>query len=162
MFGLEARKYMSDAVSSFQVLHSNPFVFGPLFPAFASELGIKKNGFLLGYLVLPFCLQVESRGFLERANSASSIRTLSGDSSRLFGLEQRIFDFTALTNESIQYSINVGALSLDEDLALVEAGAWAEELIVEPNLLKAAKRLGKIFAPHDVLTVCRTLGIQRL
>ena len=153
---------MSNAVNSFSVLHNNPFLFGPMFPAFASELGNKKNALLLAYLVLPFCLHSKARTFLERANARSSILTLLSDRERLHGLEERIRDLTELSNKSIQYAIDVGALGLDSELSIVIGEPWPDTIIVEWGAIKAAKRLGMLFAPYDVPTIYRMLGIQRI
>ncbi|MES9904591.1 MAG: three component ABC system middle component [Sedimenticola sp.] len=153
---------MSNAVNSFSVLHNNPFLFGPMFPAFASELGDKKNAILLAYLVLPFCLHSKSRTFLERANVKSSIRTLLSDRERFHGLDERIRDLTEMSNKSLQYAIDVGALLIDSELSIAVGEPWPDTIIVEPGAIKAAKRLGILFSPYDVPTIYRMLGIQKI
>lgn len=153
---------MSNAVNSFSVLHNNPFLFGPMFPAFASELGEKKNAILLAYLVLPFCLHSKSRTFLERANVKSSIRTLLSDRERFYGLEERIQDLTDMSNKSLQYAIDIGALIIDSELSISVGEPWPDTIIVEPGAIKAAKRLGVLFSPYDVPTIYRMLGIQKI
>lgn len=153
---------MSNAVNSFSVLYNNPFLFGPMFPAFASELGPKKNAILLAYLVLPFCLHSKTRTFLERANVKSSIRTLLTDRERLHGLEERIQDLTDLSNKSLQYAIDVGGLRIDSELSLSVGESWPETIIAEPGAIKAAGRLGTLFSPYDVPTIYRMLGIQKI
>lgn len=153
---------MSNAVVSFWLLHNNPFLFGPLFPAFASELGSKKSGILLAYLVLPFCLQAKARGFLERANARSSIRTLLSERERFHGLEESIQSCTGMTNKALQYGVDIGALAIREDLSIVVGKPWPEAIIIEASAIKEVKRLGKLFAPYDVPTVYRMLGIQKI
>ena len=153
---------MSNAVDSFSVLHNNPFLFGPMFPAFASELGAKKNAILLAYLVLPFCLHRKSRTFLVRANVTSSIRTLLSDRERFYGLEERIRDLSEMSNKSLQYAIDVGALLIDSELSIAVGEPWADTIIVESGAIKAAKRLGILFSPYDVPTIYRMLGIQKI
>lgn len=153
---------MSNAVKSFSVLHNNPFLFGPMFPAFASGLGAKKNAVLLAYLVLPFCLHSKSRIFLERANVKSSIRTMLSDRERFHGLEERIRDLTEMSNKSLQYALDIGALIIDSELSIAVGVPWANTIIVEDGVIKAAKRLGILFSPYDVPTIYRMLGIQNI
>jgi hypothetical protein len=133
-----------------------------MFPAFASELGEKKNAILLAYLVLPFCLHSKSRTFLERANVKSSIRTLLSDRERFYGLEERIQDLTDMSNKSLQYAIDIGALIIDSELSISVGEPWPDTIIVEPGAIKAAKRLGVLFSPYDVPTIYRMLGIQKI
>lgn len=153
---------MSNAVTSFRVLHNNPFVFGLLFPAFAETLGSKKNGILLTYLVLPFCIHESSRRYLERANARSSIRTLISDRQRVHGLEERIQDLKEMSNKSLQYATNLGAIKIGSDLSITPSDPWPYSVIVEQGAIKAAGRLGTLFSPYDVPTVYRMLGIQKL
>lgn len=163
---------MSNAIQSFTVIHNNPFIFGPLFSSFYDSLGKKQNSILLSYLVLPLVLYPASQKFLMNAKSTSSITTLvgkSGKRDRLYGLEERIAEYRELTNISMQYGIDIGVLSLDENLSInVENTSksinirFTNKTLYYSEYRKSASKLGYLFAPFDVPTVYRLLGVKNL
>jgi hypothetical protein len=156
---------MSNAIQSFAVIHNNPFIFGPLFPSFYGSLGEKPKGILLSQLVLPLVLYPASQKFLVNAKSTSSVMTMvgkPGKRDRLYGLEERIAEYRELTNTSIQHEIDIGVLSIDENLS-VDVNSYRS---INPSYFsdyrKAASRLGYLFAPFDVPTIYRILGVKKL
>jgi len=153
---------MSNAIQSFGVLHNNPFIFGPLFPPFYESLGKKPKSILLSYLILPLVLYPESNTFLVNAKSTSSVRTMVKKRDRLYGLDERIAEFRKLTNTSVQYAIDIGVLELADDLTVYVNSSWSADPLCPADALKAANRLGILFAPFDIPTIYRMLGVKRL
>jgi hypothetical protein len=156
---------MSSAIKSLRVLHNNPFILAPIFPAFFQSLGEKRNGLLLSYLVLPMVLPPAPRKFLTNANSRSSLMTLAGkpeDRNRLFGLEERICEYRTLTNASMQHLVDNGMLSITKYLSAKTMPEASNEELCPLNTIKSASRLGLLFAPFDVPSIYRILGIKQL
>jgi hypothetical protein len=156
---------MSNAIESFAVIYNNPFIFGTLFPSFYNSLGEKPKGILLSYLVLPLVLYPASLKFLMNAKSTSSVRTMvgkPGERDRLYGLEERIAEYRELTNMSIQYEIDIGMLNIDENFSVNVNSYRSTNSLVFPDYQKAASRLGYLFAPFDVPTIYRILGVKKL
>lgn len=156
---------MSNAIQSLGALHNNPFIFAPLFSPFYKSLGEKPKSVLLSYLVLPFVLYPESRTFLVRATKRSSLRTLMGkrgERERIYGLDERIAEYRWLTNTSFQHTVDMGVLQIRETLSVDVVSDWSTDPMCSPEQLKAAHRLGLLFAPFDVPTIYRTIGVKKL
>jgi len=156
---------MSNAIQSLGVLHNNPFLFAPLFSPFYKSTGEKPKSVLLAYLVLPFVLYPESHTFLVRATKRSSIRTLMGkrgERERIYGLDERIAEYRGLTNTSFQHAVDMGVLQISEILSVDVVSDWNVDPMCSSDQLKAARRLGLLFAPFDVPTVYRMIGVKKI
>lgn len=153
---------MSNAIQSLGALHNNPFIFAPLFSPFYKSLGEKPKSFLLSYLVLPLVLYPKSRTFLVGARSTSSLRTLMGKKERIYGLDERIAEYRGLTNTSLQNAVDMGVLQVGEKLSVDVVSDWTTDPMCSPDQLKAASNLGILFAPFDVPTVYRMIGVKKL
>lgn len=153
---------MSNAIQSFGVIHNNPFILAPLFPAFYGSLPAKPKSLLLSYLVLPLVLYPISRKFLVNANSRSSVRTLINDRERLFGLGERLVDYRELTNTCIQHLIDGGSVLVGDDLSISVFASHHSDGFCPHDTDKAARRLGVLFAPFDIPTIYRMLGVKKL
>ena len=153
---------MSNAIQSLGALHNNPFIFAPLFPTFYKSLGEKPKSVLLAYLVLPFALYPQSRNFLVKAISTSSLRTLMSKRERIYGLDERIAEYRGLTNSSLQYAVDISVLKIEENLSVDVVSDWTNDLLCSPDQLNAASKLGILLAPFDVPTVYRMIGVKKL
>lgn len=153
---------MSNAIQSLGVLHNNPFIFAPLFSPFYKSLREKPKSFLLSYLVLPFVLYPQSRTFLVKAKSTSSLRTLMGKREHIYGLDERIAEYRRLTNTSFQYAVDMGVLHVGEKLSVNVFSDWTTDLKCSPGLIKTASNLGLLFEPFDVPTIYRMIGVKKL
>ncbi|HEV2695909.1 MAG TPA: three component ABC system middle component [Verrucomicrobiae bacterium] len=156
---------MSNALQSLRVLHNNPFIMAPIFPAFFKTLGEKRNGMVLAYLVLPLVLPPASRKFLTNAKSTSSIMTLAGkpgERDRLFGIEERIKEYKAITNVTLQYLVDNQMLAITGYSSAQPLSSIQDSPLCPRNAVKSSTRLGMLFAPFDVPTIYRTLGIKNL
>lgn len=153
---------MSDAIKHLRVIHNNPFILAPLFPAFFGELPGTPKSILLSYLVLPLALYPASKNFLIKARATSSVRTLCQDRERLYALAARINEYKELTNTCIQYALDVKSISLGKNLAIELNTYKLDEDICPVDSIKAAKGLGKLCAPLEVPAVYRMLGVKKL
>ena len=91
--------------------------------------------------------------------------TLAGkpdDRDRLFGLEERISEYRTLTNASIQHLVDNEWLSITKYLSAKTTSAASNDELCPPNTIKSAKRLGVLFAPFDVPSIYRILGLKNL
>jgi hypothetical protein len=125
---MEDQEIMSNAIQNLGVLYNNPFIFGPILRSFFESLGGKSRSILLSYLVLPLVLYPESHVLLvKRADSRRSIRNLVGVPGKrdpIYGIEERIAGFRELTNLSIQYSVDIGVFSVDNNLSVNVISEW--------------------------------------
>ena len=153
---------MSNAIQSLGALHNNPFIFAPLFSPFYKSLGEKPKSFLLSYLVLPLVLYPKSRTFLVGARSTSSLRTLMSNKERIYGLDERIAEYRGLTNTSLQHAVDMGVLQISEILSVDVVSDRNVDPMCSSDQLKAARRLGLLFAPFDVPTVYRMIGVKKI
>jgi len=153
---------MGNAITSFATIYNNPFIMAPLFPIFYQKLPVRNNSLLLSYLVLPLVLNPESRQFLKNAKSTSTIHTLVSSRDRMAGLSDRISSYKGLTNTSLQHAINTSALVIAADLSVATNPGRLDESLCPLNTSRAASNLSRLFAPFEVPTVYRLLGINQL
>jgi hypothetical protein len=85
-----------------------------------------------------------------------------GKRDRLYGLEERIAEYRELTNISIQHEIDIGMLSIDKNLSASVNSYRSTKSLGFSDYQKAASRLGYLFAPFDVPTIYRILGVKKL
>lgn len=153
---------MSNAIRNFGTLYNNPFIFGPVFCKFYQSLGQKPKSILLSYLVLPLTLHPQSRKFLVNANRSSSVRTLVAERERIYGIESRIRHYQDFTTVSLQYAVDRGWIRMEGDSILIDKESDPSDSICPQDVQRAASRLGMLFAPFDVPTAFRMLGIRKL
>ncbi|MBI4849436.1 MAG: hypothetical protein HY808_12825 [Nitrospirae bacterium] len=85
-----------------------------------------------------------------------------GKRDRLYGLDERIAEYRDLTNASFQHEIDIGTLLVSENLSVDVASKWPSDPPCSSDYHKASRRLGLLFAPFDVPTVYRMIGVKRL
>jgi len=153
---------MTNAISSFDALYNNPFIFAPLFVEFYKGLGRRPNSIVLSYLVLPLTLPPETRRFFKNARRSSSLHTFLIDRSRLYGLPERIERYREITNRTLQYTLDLECLQLGSDLSLTFQEHPLTTNICPADTPKAARKLGEILAPFDIPSQYRMLGIKKL
>jgi hypothetical protein len=96
------------------------------------------------------------------ARSTSSIRTMVKKRDRIYGLDEHILEFWKLTNTSVQYTIDIGVLRIADDLSVHVKSSWPADPLCPAHSLTAANRLGILFAPFDIPTIYRMLGVKKL
>lgn len=153
---------MSSAIKSYGVIHNNPFIFAPIFVEFYRGCILKEKSLLLSYLVLPIVLPKESRGFLSRAKSTSTVATLLRHREYLEGLEERISEYRDLTNQAIRYAVDAGMIRIEADLSVKVICDECDYSLSPLAAPRAARRLGTLFEPYDIPTIYRTFGVKKL
>ncbi len=153
---------MSNAISSYDVIHNNPFIFAPILAEFYRDYPERPNSILLSYLVLPLVLPIEARKVLAKANKTSTVATFLRRKNVLAGLGERINEYRELTNQSLRYAVDVGLLSVGSDLAVKVIGAECDFTFSPEAAPRASRRLGIMFSPYDIPTIYRTFGIRKL
>lgn len=152
---------MANAIESYATLNLNPFLLSPLLVSFYGALDDKENSFLLSYLILPLVLPPASRKFLENSNKTSSLRTLVKNREPLIGVQARIEGYRQLTNECIQFALDLGCIEVNEQLAIRMLSPM-NTAACPGHTVKATKNLARIFRPYSVLEIYRLLGIKQI
>jgi hypothetical protein len=153
---------MTSALASYGTLFYSPFVLAPIIENFYSHSRTIPKNFLLSYLVLPITLNRESRDFLVKATSRSSLRTFSEERVRLYGLAERVQRFRTLTNTCLQLCIDTRGLKIEDDLSITKLAHNLTNSAAPKGSIKAAVRLAKLLDPYDVPAIYRFLGVEAL
>lgn len=152
---------VNDPLSHLTTLHNNPFIFSKAFFEFYSALGHKDNSLLLAYLVLPLTLHKPCRAFLATARSTSNFHTMSERGGLLNGMQQRVYEYKALTNLTLQYLIGSKKIQIIGRSVVVLDGA-SEDAPSPDKMVKAARRLAVFCQVPDVPMIYKKLGIYAL
>jgi|SRR5665648_124404 len=153
---------MSKIADSIYQIHNNPFVLTPLFVEFFRHIQPKPKNILFAYLVLPLVLHEDSKKWLFRAKTTSSIHTFSNKTENMFGLQERIRLYKDLTNQCIQYAIDNQMIKISGNL-IVEVLTTENKTVGNlKESLKASSNLHKIFKDLDVVAIYRLLGVKEL
>ena len=150
---------MINSLQHFQTILTNPFSLSPLMITFYHEIGEKRNGLLLAFIVIPLCLHPVSGTALRRLTSASTIRTFVRTKENIAGLAPRIQAYRAITSYILQYVSSIGALKINEDLSIK---VLDEHLPPKAQRPKEAQKLANILTPIDVPVIYKTLGVKHL
>lgn len=153
---------MSNAIESYATIYNNPFILAPLFHVFYDSLIPRPRNILFSYLLLPLVLYPESRNFLIYANSRSSLRSLTSRRDCLYGLPRRTEEYKKLTNLCLQYTVDMGALVVQDDLSVQARDVSLNQSLCPRNSARATRNLGQLLAPFAVPEVYRSLGVQAL
>lgn len=142
-------------------LHRSPFAFAPLIHSFYDEWESIENDVLLSYLIVPLVAYKPMHTFLGRAKRSSSLRTMTSDSSRFFGLSLRIKDFKSITNAALLILTAEKALEINLEMSAVSTNK-IRSANSNNDLLKYSRKLAMVFAGEDVISIYRMLGIKAL
>ena len=159
---MAALPLITNQIECYATIFNNPFLLAPLLPTFFEALGGKDRGSLLAYLVLPLVLPKSSRTALANSNKASSLRTFTKEVDRTYGLGQRIANQRRMTNLILQHMVDLGVLKLVDNASIIVAPEPLLPGICPKDMLKAARKLGAICAPHSVPSIFLQLGIKKL
>ena len=153
---------VGDIIQHLQTLHNNPFIFAQPMANFYAALSPKEGSLLLAYLVLPIVLQEAARQVLKRNSGRTTLRSFLLERDRIFGLESRVQALREMTNITVQYLTGANILAIESNLTVIRTKSSDLEDISPPDVAASAKKLGKIFAPYDVPTIYRMLGVMKL
>ncbi|MGQ3481113.1 three component ABC system middle component [Paenibacillus sp. TY11] len=156
-------------VDHIQNITLNPFFMSRIIHAFVS--GYEKSGvpFNLLYIVLPIIYYRPSRKLLITAQSRSSLRSLFVDdvdkAAALGGLQERLFYFYKLTNQSFIIAANEGKIRLVSDGMIELSQTIDYKDILNKNVrdfIRSAHYLGLLCSKMEVTNVYRLLGVTLL
>ncbi|MDC4769551.1 DUF6521 family protein [Acinetobacter baumannii] len=148
---------MSSIVDALYELKYNPFEYGPYIASFYIHSDELENNLLLAQLVIPLCSHPIYRHKLLNSNKRSSIWTVFDDRTKLYDLQERIDGFQVLTEQSIQYCLINGWLSVNEQrLSLAKCEEGKSTFISQ----KVAEKLAKLFSGHSVVDIYVFLGVK--
>ena len=163
---------MSRYIDSIYKVNNNTFLFTPLIVEFYKRLKVTNKNVLLSYLVLPLVLNKKSKEALISSSTRSSIFSFASNKQKnkdgiknvenIFGLPDRIEEYKEQTNRCLQYAIDNGWISLNEDLSVNVVNSSLNNSSELKDSHKAASNLHKILKDLDVVTIYRLLGIKKL
>lgn len=138
-----------------------------LFRALAGFHGHDAKGmpFSLSLLVLPLCLQQDSRETLQRGNRSYLLKVIADHPELLVGFDRRCMDVLPFTFEGLGLLMHLNALAVSPAGRLLPGSAKVRKTIGGSEESKACQRaaafLGKEFAHiGDRGTIYTTLGIR--
>ncbi|MGF6761436.1 hypothetical protein P3T24_001749 [Paraburkholderia sp. GAS33] len=151
-----------DIIQHLETLHNNPFLFARTLANFYAVMPPQKGSLLLAYLVLPIALHAPARILLKKNSGRTTLRSFLLERDRIFGLERRVQEWREITNATVQYLTGANILAIKSDLAVTCTRDFDLEDISPIDVATSAKALGRIFAPYDVPTIYRMLGVMKL
>lgn len=138
----------------------NPFKYSEFVASFYSELTNVDNNLLLSQLIIPICSHYLFFNKLSNAKfgskKKSSIWTIFEDRTQLYDLQERLDDFIALTDKSLQYCLVNDWLRVDAQLLSVTPSQTSTPLFVKH---KSAANLGKLLSYLSVVEIYALLGV---
>ncbi|WP_458411534.1 three component ABC system middle component [Schinkia sp. CFF1] len=156
-------------VDHIQNITLNPFFMSRIIHAFISGYEKSAVPFNLIYIVLPIIYYRPSRNLLITAQSRSSLRTLFVDdvekAAALGGLQERLFYFYTLTNQSFIVAANEGRVRLNSNGMIELSQKIDYREILNKNVrdfIRAARYLGLLCSKMEVSNVYRLLGVTLL
>ena len=148
---------MSSITDALYELKYNPFEYGPYLASFYTHLDNSEQNLLLAQLVIPLCSHPIYSHKLLKSNKRSTIWSVFDARTKLYDLQERIDEFQALTEQSIQYCLINDWLSIDDQLLYLEKGDGVN-LIFTPQ--KSAEKLARLFSGHSVVEIYAFLGVK--
>ena len=156
-------------VDHIQNITLNPFFMSRIIHAFITGYEKSVVPFNLLYIVLPIIYYRPSRKLLITAKSNSSLRTLFMDdvekAAALGGLQERVFYFYTLTNQSFIIASNEGRVRLNSDGMIELSQNIDYKDIINKNVkdfIRAAHYLGLLCSKMEVSNIYRLLGVTLL
>lgn len=152
-------------VDHIQNITLNPFFMSRIIHAFVT--GYEKSvPFNLIYIVLPIIYYRPSRKLLVKAQSRSTLRSLFVDdveqAAALGGLQERVFYFYTLTNQSFIIATNEGRVRLNSEGMIELSNNIDYKNILNKNVrdfIRAAHYLGLLCSKMEVSNIYRLLGV---
>ncbi|PSV96978.1 hypothetical protein CTM91_19180 [Photobacterium aquimaris] len=153
---------MANAIDHIESFHYNAYLLAPILERFY-EFSIEKDkNILLSYLVLPLLLYPESRNKLKTANIKSSIYTIFSDQTILYGLNERIENFSAITNKCLLLLVNEGSIKINESMSVTYLSKKMDMSLCNKDIVRASKNISILFNSHEIVEVFRKLGVKKI
>lgn len=151
---------MTSLADALYLAKYNPFKYSEYLASFYSELTNVTNNLLLSQLVVPLCTQNVFNQKLSNAKfgakSRSTIWTVFDDREQLYDLQERLDEFKALTEQSLQYCLMNDWFEIDALNQSVTPIQASEAFFVRQ---KSAANLGKLLSDFSVVEVYSFLGV---
>lgn len=152
---------MNSVIDALYQLKYNPFKYGEYLASFYSSLTNIEDNLLLAPLVIPLCshpvYKTKLEGAVFGAKRKSSIWSIFDDRTNLYDLQERVNEFKALTEQSIQYCFANDWLNIENENLALKYSANGDNL---PQLQKNAVNLGKLISGHSVVEIYAFLGVR--
>lgn len=148
---------MSTITDALYELKYNPFEYGPYLASFYTHLDNSEHNLLLAQLVIPLCSHPIYSHKLLNSNKRSTIWSVFDDRTKLYDLQERIDEFQALTEQSIQYCLINDWLSIDDQLLSLGKADGVNSIF---NSQKSAEKLARLFSGHSVVEIYAFLGVK--
>lgn len=154
---------MVNSIKNINTLHNNIFVFSPIVFEFYKNYKFREKNILLSYLLLPMILDKKLKTYINKISLTSSIFTLAHNNKNLLlGLQLRIRQFYKLTNDCLQYLVDIKVIEINN----LEVTILNEDFNFNYNdisdELTAAQKITTLFKNYDIVTIFRTIGVKTL
>lgn len=153
-------------IDHIQNITLNPFFMSKIIHAFITGFEKPIVPFNILYIVLPIVYYRPSRKLLVTAQSRSSLRSLFVDdvdkAAALGGLQERVFYFYKLTNQSFIIASNEGKIRLNSDGMIELTQKIDYKDILNKNVkdfIRASHYLGMLCSKMEVSHIYRLLGV---
>lgn len=153
---------MVKSIKHIHKIFNNSFLLTPLILSFYKKYSGQSKDILLAYLVLPLVLHDNTRAWLEKARTNSSLTTFGRNRENYYGLPERIEEFKDITNRCLQYAIDKKAIDINSEMQVSILQAEIEYPGFLNDSVKAAENIYKIFKDLDIVTIYRSLGVKQL
>ena len=141
-------------------INVNPFWGGIIIQAFHEGYNKEKCPLNLHYIILPLILFKDSRNLFESITVRASLVRIVNENQIVFSeLQNRIWDMRRLTNMSLVNLNNSSAISLKNDVEIVETVDYLKLTGDTVPFLRAATYLGKLLREFNVLEVYKILKV---
>lgn len=153
---------MIKSIKHIHKIFNNPFLLTPLILNFYKNYKGQSKDILLAYLILPLVLQENTRKWLQKARTNSSLTTFGKDRENYYGLPERIEEFKSITNQCLQYAINNKIVTVSSELQITVLRLDIECIEFLMDAFKASANITKIFKDIDIISIYRGLGVKHL
>jgi len=153
---------MIKSIKHIHKVYNNPFLLTPLILNFYENYSGQNNDILLSYLILPLVLNDDTRKWLLKARTNSSLTTFGKRRENYYGLPERIKEFKNITNQCLQYAIDKKFIEVNSALQIKVLQPDMDCLGFLKDAIKASENINKIFKDIDVVSIYRALGVKQL
>ncbi len=148
---------MNSIIDALYQIKYNPFKYGEYMASFYSSLEGVENNLLLAPLVIPLCSHPLFAKKLGNANKKSSLWSIFDDRAKLYDLQERMYEFKDLTDQSIQYCLVNDWLTIESKKLSLR---FLEDANKSLTLHRNAVNLGKLVSDHSVVETYAFLGVR--
>ncbi len=143
-----------------QVLNVNPFFCSLILQAFYKGYDKSQCEVLIHYLILPILLFNETRKPLTEINIKTNFeKYIESNKIHLLELQEKIWNFKDLTNQTLIYLHNHNKIKLDAKVEVLEEISYENYTDDLKSFLRAAHYWGFLLSKIDTITVYKSLKV---